>query len=70
MDATYHIGSDSYAGKIEISKTGKRATFRRNASEWRAHLYLDHKGKWREINGGGSGYVSVGQAIDRLDPHF
>ena len=70
MNATYHIGSDCYAGTIVISKTGKRATFFRNNSEWRMHLYLDSKGKWRELCGAKTGYVSIGKAIHYLDPHF
>lgn len=69
MDATYHIGSDSYGGTIKISKSGKRATFTRGHGE-PTKLYLDQRGTWRVLKSGGHGYVRIGQATTDLDPHF
>lgn len=67
MNATYFIGSDSYGGKIEISKSGKRATFKRGFGE-PMRLWLDPQGRWRVFKS--IGHVVVGEAVTSLDPHF
>jgi len=75
IPATYHIGSDRYAGDIvETYANGKKAIFLFRDSKRVLRLYKSEKhgtsNIWEISGAGRSGCVVQGYAEDSLDPSF
>lgn len=70
-EATYGIGSDSYAGRIvKVSPSGKKIAFAHEGSEVASfEATLRSNGRFRPV-GSDSGYVAIGYARDYRDPSF